>query len=271
MRNQTVLNECNIIGKNIDPNRPTIAIIGPRFCSEYGRYIARTWAEEIAISRPDVQFISDMSLGVSGIAAKAALSRGNDVFVVLNCGVDVIYPEENRELYEKAKTQGGIISKLPMGTQPSSANSNSRRKLIVDLADIILIVEARRQAGSLLYADYAMSLGKEVFVVPGRITDRLSNGTNSLLKRGATIALEASDLFKNSNKNDIENTKVREDIHDAIHAIFRKYQDKYNITDGGLSVPIDIEIDENITALANSVSKGILYQLELGKEEENVC
>ena len=194
MRDQTMLNNCTIIGNTVDPERPTIAIVGARMCSEYGRYMSRRLATEIAEAYPDMQFISGMSLGIEGIAAKAALDKERDVFFVLGCGADVVYPPENQVLYDKAKERGGIISRLENGTQPKPEHFSGRNKLIAELADTIIIIEARKKSGTMLFADFAAELGKEVYVLPGRVTDRLSDGTNELLKRGAKMITCVEDL-----------------------------------------------------------------------------
>lgn len=185
MRNQKVLDTCNIIGHAPISDLPTIAITGARLCSEYGRYMARRLGGEIAKAIPQMQFLSGLSLGVDGIAARAALDQGNNVFAVLGCGADVVYPPENRALYDGIKTMGGIISPYEYGTPPSSNLFHKRNSVVAELADIIVVVEARKKSGNLILVDEAIKRNKKIYVVPGRVTDKLSDGCNQLLKEGA--------------------------------------------------------------------------------------
>lgn len=161
-----------------NPDIPTVAIVGARFCSEYGRYMARLYGN--ALAQAGFQVINGMSLGIEGIALDAALKAGGRAYAVFGSGVDVCYPPENRHLYEKICAQGGVISEKPEGTKPDRSNLAERRKLIAELADAVIVIEARKNSGSLIEAE----LSKNVFAIPGRSTDRLSDGTNLLIMTG---------------------------------------------------------------------------------------
>lgn len=172
----------------------SVAIVGARNCSEYGRYVAETFAKELA--QEGVQIISGMAKGIDGIAQNAALEAGGDTYGVLGCGVDICYPSAHRELYENICKNGGILSTYPPGTKPLPMYFPPRNRIISGLADAVLVVEARQKSGTLITVDMALEQGREVYVVPGRITDRLSDGCNRLLLQGAGAALAPGQLFQ---------------------------------------------------------------------------
>ena len=179
-------------GRLPDPEVPAVAVVGARFCSSYGRYMARQFGLELAQS--GFQVISGMALGVDGIAQTAALQAGGYSAGVLGCGVDVCYPPENRALHDSLCAQGGIISEYVPGTVPKPGLFPPRNRIISGLADAVLVVEARAKSGTLITVDMALEQGRDVFVLPGRATDRLSDGCNLLLKQGAIPAMQASDI-----------------------------------------------------------------------------
>ncbi len=170
-----------------DEDKMSVAIIGARDCSEYGRYVAEALGKYLGEN--GVQVISGMARGIDSISQEAALKAGGTSYAVLGCGVDVCYPAQNRVLYERIQKQGGILSIYPPGTAPKSQNFPPRNRIVSGLADVIVVVEARQKSGTLITVDMALEQGKEVYVVPGRVTDRLSDGCNSLLKQGAGILL----------------------------------------------------------------------------------
>ena len=180
-------------GRLPDPDVPSVAIIGARMCSDYGRYMARQFGRDLALS--GVQVISGMARGVDGIAQNAALSAGGASFGILGCGVDICYPEENRKVYEALTECGGLISEFPPGTKPISNFFPMRNRIISALSDVLLVVEARQKSGTSITVDTALEQGKEVLAVPGRVTDRLSDGCNYLISQGAGIALRAEDVL----------------------------------------------------------------------------
>ena len=165
---------------------PCVAIIGARNCSGYGREQARIFAEKLALR--GIAVVSGMARGVDGIAGRAAVSAGGRSYAVLGCGVDVVYPAENRELYDILREKGGIISENPPGTQPRTQLFPRRNRLISGLADLVLVIEARRRSGTVITVDAALEQGKEIFALPGRVSDALSDGCNFLISQGAGIA-----------------------------------------------------------------------------------
>jgi DNA processing protein len=138
-----------------------------------------------------------MAQGVDSKAHEGALSvAGGETFALLGCGVDVVYPRQNRELYENMLDRGGIISEFPPGTPPRGANFPQRNRLISGLADIVLVVEAREKSGSLITADCALEQGRSIYALPGRVEDSLSCGCNRLIAQGAGIACSPDMLLE---------------------------------------------------------------------------
>lgn len=169
-----------------EEDKPAVAVIGARMCSEYGRYAAAQYAA--ALSGAGVNVISGLARGIDGISQEAALRAGGKTYAVLGCGADICYPVENRKIYDKIPGQGGILSEFPLGTPPKSVFFPMRNRIISGLSDMVLVVEARKKSGTLITVDMALEQGKEVFVVPGRVTDALSSGCNELIRQGAGVA-----------------------------------------------------------------------------------
>ncbi len=182
-----------VSGSLPDPEKPAIAIIGARVCSEYGRGAASFFAKTLAEN--GVQIISGMARGIDGIGQKSAILAGGRTFGILGCGIDVVYPKENRELFQEITDHGGLISEYPPGEPGRQANFPRRNRIISGLADLVLVVEARMHSGTAITVRHALEQGKDIFALPGRINDPLSIGCNALIRDGAGIALSPEDLL----------------------------------------------------------------------------
>lgn len=181
-------------GRLPDEKITSVAIIGTRNCSEYGKYMAKIYGESLA--KAGVQIISGMARGVDGIGQSAALAAGGYSMGVFGCGIDICYPPENRQLYEKLLTDGGVISEYSPGTEPRTEYFPQRNRIISGLADAILVIEAKEKSGTLITVDMALEQGREVYALPGRATDLLSAGCNRLIKQGAGIVISPEDLLQ---------------------------------------------------------------------------
>lgn len=182
------------IGSLPDPNKLSVAIIGARNCSGYGRQMAREFAREIAGAGIDV--ISGMADGIDGIAQMAALSAGGRSYAVLGGGVDICYPSGNMKLYEQLMDGGGLISEFPVGSPTLGRNFAIRNRIISALSDAVLVIEAREKSGTLITVTYALEQGKDVYALPGRVTDSLSLGCNKLLADGAIPLIRPYDFVR---------------------------------------------------------------------------
>lgn len=190
----------------------SVAIVGARQCSNYGKTMAKELAEVLAME--GVQIISGLADGIDGYAQDAAVNAGGKSFGILGCGVDICYPKENFQIYQKVWTSGGILSEFPVGMEPERYHFPMRNRLISGLSDAVIVVEARAKSGSLITADLALEQGKEVFAVPGRMKDSLSYGCNWLIEQGARLVLSSENLLKQlniftENRKNIKNS-VRE-------------------------------------------------------------
>lgn len=184
-------------GKLPDIRQRSLAIVGARDCSEYGQYVARHFAEKMA--QNGVAVISGLARGIDGIAQRAAMEAGGESFGVLGCGADICYPKSNEKLYRMCMERGGILSTYLPGTPPTPNLFPPRNRIISGLSDGILIIEAREKSGTIITADLALEQGKDVFVIPGRVTDRLSDGCNSLIRQGASLIQSPEQLLEELN------------------------------------------------------------------------
>ena len=173
------------IGSLPDDNTPSVAVVGARSCSSYGRKTAFALGKFLA--EHGVQVISGMAMGIDSSAQEGALAAGGKTFAVLGCGVDICYPRTSYAVYDALAVRGGIIAEVEPGTKPLAYNFPRRNRIISALSDIVIVVEAREKSGSLITVDCALEQGRTVYAVPGRLGDRLSDGCNYLIAQGAGI------------------------------------------------------------------------------------
>lgn len=174
-------------GRLPDPDKPSIAIVGARMCSPYGRIQAFKFAK--SFSEAGVQVISGMAYGIDSEGHKGAMEGPTPTFAVLGGSCDQCYPKGNLPLYNKILSKGGgILSEFPDGMAPREWSFPLRNRIISALSDVVLVVEARKKSGSLITAHYAMEQGKPVYAVPGSVNEELSMGCHQLIYDGAGIA-----------------------------------------------------------------------------------
>jgi DNA processing protein len=178
----------------VGAQQPTVAIVGSRRCSTYGRHAAEMLAGELA--ERGITIVSGLARGIDTTAHRAALSAGGQTFAVLGSGLDEIYPRENRELAEEVCSSGALLSELPLGTPPLAQNFPFRNRIISGLCYGVLIVEAAERSGSLITARMAIEQNREVFAVPGNISSANSFGPNYLIKDGAKLVQSWHDIIE---------------------------------------------------------------------------
>jgi DNA processing protein len=171
-----------------------IAIVGSRKTSPYGRWFTEKIGEDLA--RHGITVVSGMARGIDAVAHKGALQGGGRTIAVLGCGVDVIYPSENRNLFYQIIEQGAILSEFPMGSPPEGRHFPRRNRIISGLSIGVVIVQASSKSGSLITAGYALEQGREVFAVPGNVGVEGSRGTNQLIKEGAKLVESSEDILE---------------------------------------------------------------------------
>ncbi len=180
-------------GKLPGREQRTIGVVGSRNCSPYGKAMAGKIGRELAMA--EVAVISGMAAGIDSAAQRGALQSGGYSCGVLGCGIDVCYPAGNQELYERLVAEGGVLSEYPPHTAPLAMYFPQRNRIISGLSECVLVVEAREKSGSLITADFALEQGKDIYAVPGRVSDVLSQGTNRLIQQGAGIFLNVEDFL----------------------------------------------------------------------------
>ena len=174
---------------------PSVAIVGTRKPSSYGKEVTQRLAYDLA--KKGLVIISGLALGVDGIAHRAALEAGGITIAVLANGLPQIYPATHKDLADQITKQGGaVLSEYEPETSARTYQFLQRNRIVSGLSDAIIITEAAARSGTLNTAMHALEQGKEVFVVPGNITSPLSTGCNTLLKQGARPATCADDILE---------------------------------------------------------------------------
>ncbi len=182
-------------GKLPDSRRPTVAIVGTRRPTNYGKEVTYQIANELAAR--GVIIISGLALGVDAIAHQATLDAGGITIAILGNGIDTIYPAANQSLAKNILAKGGaIISEYEPGIEARDFQFLNRNRIVSGLSDAIIITEAAIRSGTMSTAARALEQGKEVFVVPGNITSPLSAGCNRLIKQGADPITCADDVLE---------------------------------------------------------------------------
>ncbi len=176
-------------------NNESIAIIGSRECSNYGKDAAKYFGYHLANNNKCV--VSGLAKGIDSFAHIGALGANGNTIAVLGNGLQDIYPKENRELANMIIKKGGtIISEYPLGTPPDKINFPARNRIVSGISNGVLVIEAKEKSGTLITVDFALEQGKEVFVVPGNINSIYSVGTNRLIKEGARLVNCYEDIIK---------------------------------------------------------------------------
>jgi DNA processing protein len=172
----------------------SVAIVGSRIASDYGRRITREIVQGL-VSK-GITIVSGLARGIDAEAHSAAIESGGRTIAVLGCGVDIVYPPEHRELYRQIKDRGAVLSELSMGSPPLSWNFPNRNRLISGLSLGTLVVEATERSGSLITARLALEQGREVFAIPGNLGSSRSRGTNRLIQSGAKLVERSEDVLE---------------------------------------------------------------------------
>ena len=171
---------------------PVIAVVGTRKASGYGLSVAQRMGYQIASC--GAVCVSGMAAGIDGKAMRGAILAGGSVIGVLGCGVDVVYPKSNRDLYEQTAAQGCILSEFPPETPPAKWNFPKRNRIISGLSNGVVVIEAPEHSGALITARQALEQGRDVFVVPGNVDVDSFSGSNCLLRDGAIYVRDGWDV-----------------------------------------------------------------------------
>jgi DNA processing protein len=180
-----------LLGSMIADDAYAIAIVGTRTPTTYGKIIAEKFSEHLA--GLGLTIVSGLARGIDTTAHAAALKAGGRTLAVIGSGIDVIYPSENKRLAERISHKGAILSEYEMGAKPDAVNFPRRNRIISGLALGTLIVETTETGGAMITASTALDQNREVFAVPGPITESRSSGTNRLIKEGRAKLVDCVD------------------------------------------------------------------------------
>ena len=174
----------------------SIAIVGCREASNYGKNITKELAYHLG--KNNIITVSGLAKGIDTFCHIGSVEAGARTIAVVAHGLDMIYPKENRNLAIRIlKCGGAIVSEYNIGEKPLKQNFPARNRIISGLAESTVVVEAKKESGSLITANFALNEGRNVFAVPGNINSKNSEGTNELIKNGANVLTSYKDLFNN--------------------------------------------------------------------------
>jgi len=181
----------------VESDSPNVAIVGSRHATPYGREVTERLSADLA--RCGLTIVSGMAIGIDTAAHTGTISAGGKTIAVLGCGLDIVYPAQNRELFYQIAETGAVITEFPFSTPPEAHNFPRRNRVISGLSLGTVVVEATQRSGSLITARLAAEQGREVFAVPGSIASFKSMGTHRLIKQGAKLVEHAQDVIEELN------------------------------------------------------------------------
>jgi len=175
-------------------NLPTISIVGTRKPTLYGTQMAERLGRDLAAR--GLVIVSGMARGIDALGHQGALAAGGRGIGVLGTGIDVCYPKENKKLYERVLERGAFVSEFPLRTHPAPENFPIRNRIVAGMPLGVVVIEGAQYSGSLITARLAMEFGREVFGVPGNVTQPVSFAPNQLIKQGAKLVTCAEDVIE---------------------------------------------------------------------------
>jgi len=260
-------------GKLPDASNPSVAVVGARECSNYGAVVASRLGELFAAT--DISLISGMARGVDSISQLACVKAGGYSLAFLGGGVDICYPRESRSLYELLGEKGGILSEFAPGTEPMKSYFAMRNRLISGISDVICVVEARERSGTMITVDCGLDQGREIFAVPGRITDITNFGTNELIRQGAGIISDLDSFVDEIVNRYSKNGENKTALSNCDNTYFENltgneiavlaYTDENSFTVGEMSIKTEIPSYELMGICVTLSGKGVLNSLGAGR------
>ena len=242
-----------------------IAIVGTRKPTPYGQQIARKFAEEL--TRAGFVIVSGMAIGIDTAAHKTCLAAEGKTIAVLGCGVDIVYPASNYNLYRLIIDKGGlIISEFPPGQLVAKGLFIARNRLISALSLGVVVVEGGKDSGALITARYAAEQGKEVFAPPSPLTWEMSAAPNSLLKQGAKLVTSIEDILEEFNLKIVPKKKkeIEEELDGTEKNIFQILQSEPKLGDE-IAYKTALPIEQVLNTLSMLEIKGIVEKNSEGK------
>lgn len=253
-----------VLGNYKCEDEQSISIVGTRKNSDYGKSVTNRFSSELA--KQNITIVSGMARGIDSVAHKAAIKANGRTLAVIGSGLDIIYPPENKILFNEIIENGAVISEFPIGTKPDAQNFPKRNRIIAGLSLGTLVIETRENGGAMQTAKFAIDQNKEVFAIPGNITSEQSNGTNILIQRnGAKLVFEPDDILnelqlklkpivgKNIPKPHLNLSLFEEKTYQALEE-FPKQIDK-------IALDSTLSISDTLVNLLTLEFKGVVQQL----------
>ncbi|NEZ48261.1 DNA-protecting protein DprA [Clostridium botulinum] len=245
--------DINTLNKN-----KCVSIVGSRDCSEYGVNITNIICNDL--SKNNINIISGMARGIDSISHKKCIENNSYTCAILGSGIDVIYPRENKKIYDEIIKNGCVISQFLPGTKPYAYNFPIRNKIISGLSEVVVVIEGSEKSGTLITASAALEQGKDVITVPGNVFSKQSKGTNKLIKDGAYIFTEMKDIYEILNMNYIKNSL---EYNNKMTTMENKVYNKINNT------PIHFDEVLRLTNIDIKQLYEVLFELQL--KDEIMC
>ncbi len=221
-------------------NSCSLAIVGSRAATAYGRRVACSLARDLAEN--EYTIVSGLAMGIDREAHLGALSVEGKTVAVLGCGLDVVYPKQNHKIYQEIRKRGALVTEYPLGTRPDGFRFPARNRLIAGMSQGVVVVEAAKRSGSLITAQLALDEGREVFAVPGQVDSCKSVGAHWLLQQGAKLVQTADDVVAElhpgkplvSGEKKIKNSQLLKNL-DPDARLLLEYVDAYPSPRDGLA------------------------------------
>jgi DNA processing protein len=252
-----------ILGKFKDADARSLALVGTRHPTSYGRTVAENLTHDIAEHALTV--ISGLARGVDTIVHATALTCGTRTIAVIGSGLDIPYPPENKKLMDRIAEEGAVVSEFPMGTMPDAPNFPRRNRIISGLSLGTIVIESAEDGGALITATTALDQNREVFAVPGNITEHRSSGPNKLIREGrAKLITNAQDIFDELSSQlrltFHQNEKPPLDLTPAEQSLFQFISSEPVHIDA-LSEQTDLSTSDALVTLLSLEFKGLIRQL----------
>jgi DNA processing protein len=242
-------------GRSLEELTTAVAVVGARSCSAYGRDVAESIGRRLAGHA--VTVVSGAARGVDAAAHRGALSVNGRTIAVLGSGINVAYPSANRRLLDNIVARGTVLSEYPPGVPARPRRFPARNRLIAALSRAVVVVEGAAGSGSLITAEFAADLGREVFAVPGPITSPLSSAPHDLLRDGATLARGPEDIL---DELGVPHLRSGEDDPDAPAGLST---DERRVLERVIGEPITAEAVAGQAGLPINTTLSVLVSLEV--------
>ncbi len=259
---------------NTDLNiEKTISIIGTRNSTRYGQDYCNEFVEKIAEKFPEIQIISGLAYGIDIFAHRAAIKNDLSTVAVLAHGLDRIYPHVHRQTAIDMLEKGALLTEFPSKTNPDKHNFVRRNRIVAGMSDAVIVVESQTKGGSLITADIANSYFREVFAVPGRISDNMSSGCNKLIAENKANLLQGIDEFISHmgwelNKKSTEKTPVQKelftDLTEDEQKIYNSLKENGPMQVNALAIELNTPLSEIFMTLLELEMKNLIQSLPGG-------